>query len=552
MPRRIMREFRMNEISGVDLPAQKGALATFMKRQTDATANGLYLAKRDGESPLPAAVEDYLKREFSQDARDRLASSGAALPDGSFPIENRADLRNAVRAYGRAKSKPKAKAHIISRARALGATSTLPDTWKSANFPLLATLTNDEIVQGFDKALDAFKAEQKAADFNSEQADAECREYANGLLEEVTEAVCSLRSVFDEIIDDDAIKDKDEALQESFDQFKAHLKGIIPEGVENGLVGAALHEAGYKVNERGALTKRETESMFDIRKALGLAATATDADVSAALAKQATAGQTLANFLKMSAAHCSYMNDERSKMPEGGKEAFTNMTAEQRDAHIKSNPLRQSDAEKRAAKALAKAIAKAQGKKPAEEDDDLEDDLDDDDAEKCIKTADGTVIRKSEVGPAMFQFMKNQQAEIAKMVDERATAVFAKRAETAMGYIGKSDEIGGLLMSISKLAGGDKVAEAVAKKFEQLNEVIKKGGAALFKEAGGANAGGGGGLVKAKDQIEVLAKQLVADNKAKSIFKARDMVRNSNPELRKQEQDEEEEEKQANKGRRAA
>lgn len=46
-----------------------------------------------------------------------------------FPIGNVDDLRNAVRAFGRAKDKDKAKRWIIRRARELGALNVLPDAW---------------------------------------------------------------------------------------------------------------------------------------------------------------------------------------------------------------------------------------------------------------------------------------------------------------------------------------------------------------------------------------------------------------------------------------
>jgi len=72
------------------------------------------------------------RKDFSADKRKQLAKTGAAMPDGSFPIENTADLKNAIQAFGRAKDPAAAKAHIIKRARALGATGMLPDDWKAA------------------------------------------------------------------------------------------------------------------------------------------------------------------------------------------------------------------------------------------------------------------------------------------------------------------------------------------------------------------------------------------------------------------------------------
>lgn len=66
---------------------------------------------------------------FSQGERSRLAKTGAAMPDGSFPIRNTTDLDHAIRAVGRATNPAAAKAHIIKRARALGAKGQLPVSW---------------------------------------------------------------------------------------------------------------------------------------------------------------------------------------------------------------------------------------------------------------------------------------------------------------------------------------------------------------------------------------------------------------------------------------
>jgi phage head maturation protease len=71
-----------------------------------------------------------VKRDFSAEERRRLADSGKAMPDGSFPIVNREDLTNAIRLAGKASNPGKARAHIRRRARALGAESAIPDDWK--------------------------------------------------------------------------------------------------------------------------------------------------------------------------------------------------------------------------------------------------------------------------------------------------------------------------------------------------------------------------------------------------------------------------------------
>lgn len=71
-------------------------------------------------------------RKFSTKQRKQMAGK-TAMPDGSFPIANKSDLKNAIQAFGRAKNKAAAKAHIIRRARALGATDLLPDDWKKSS-----------------------------------------------------------------------------------------------------------------------------------------------------------------------------------------------------------------------------------------------------------------------------------------------------------------------------------------------------------------------------------------------------------------------------------
>lgn len=75
------------------------------------------------------AAEIALKRAYSEDQRSAMAKKGTALPDGSFPIKDGSDLRNAIQAYGRAKDKEAAKAHIIKRAMALGMEDLIPMNW---------------------------------------------------------------------------------------------------------------------------------------------------------------------------------------------------------------------------------------------------------------------------------------------------------------------------------------------------------------------------------------------------------------------------------------
>lgn len=72
------------------------------------------------------------KKDYPAKARERMASEGQAMPDGSFPIANASDLRNAIQSVGRAKDYNAAKQHIIRRARALGLVDQLPEDWKKS------------------------------------------------------------------------------------------------------------------------------------------------------------------------------------------------------------------------------------------------------------------------------------------------------------------------------------------------------------------------------------------------------------------------------------
>lgn len=78
--------------------------------------------------------------DISTEARRRAAARGQALPDkesgGRFPIRNREDLSNAIRAVGRVRpnteqARAKVRRFIIRRARELGLTSMIPDTWNT-------------------------------------------------------------------------------------------------------------------------------------------------------------------------------------------------------------------------------------------------------------------------------------------------------------------------------------------------------------------------------------------------------------------------------------
>lgn len=69
-------------------------------------------------------------KKFSSAKRDKMVSKGTALPDGSYPIESKGDLANAISSFGRAKHPEIVKRWIKKRARALGACEMIPKNWK--------------------------------------------------------------------------------------------------------------------------------------------------------------------------------------------------------------------------------------------------------------------------------------------------------------------------------------------------------------------------------------------------------------------------------------
>lgn len=68
-------------------------------------------------------------KDFSDPERNNLAKSGKAMPGGGYPIENVADLKRAIQAFGRAKDPAATKAWIKKRAKELDAEKELPDDW---------------------------------------------------------------------------------------------------------------------------------------------------------------------------------------------------------------------------------------------------------------------------------------------------------------------------------------------------------------------------------------------------------------------------------------
>ena len=91
-------------------------------------------------SQMELQYEDNLAY-ISHRVRTQLAKRGKALPDGSFPIRNSGDLKNAIKSYGRASQQKRAivRRHIEKRARALKQTDLIPNEWARENSALMAS-----------------------------------------------------------------------------------------------------------------------------------------------------------------------------------------------------------------------------------------------------------------------------------------------------------------------------------------------------------------------------------------------------------------------------
>ncbi|WP_439947172.1 hypothetical protein [Streptomyces sp. BBFR109] len=79
-----------------------------------------------------AELGQMAKADTSAAGRRAAAASGAAMPDGSYPIKTKADLRKAIKAVGRGGADhDKIRKHIIKRAKALGLEAMVPTNWNA-------------------------------------------------------------------------------------------------------------------------------------------------------------------------------------------------------------------------------------------------------------------------------------------------------------------------------------------------------------------------------------------------------------------------------------
>ena len=141
------------------------------------------LEKRQAANPELAARAEELSNKIrssfdyetfgymSRQMREKLASEGKALPDGSYPIRNVEDLKNAIQAYGRSKPSKRAavRRHIIKKARGLGKSELVPEKWKTAG------LIDDEVVTDIQARVAAAKTSAESTKAENAQKVEELR-----------------------------------------------------------------------------------------------------------------------------------------------------------------------------------------------------------------------------------------------------------------------------------------------------------------------------------------------------------------------------------------
>lgn len=218
---RVLRNLRIDDVSSVDVGAGRGVKVVLTKRAAGKHRDGtsaLYNKPLEFGAEIGDEAEEYLKREFSDKERQSAADSGAALPDGSYPVKTKEDLRNAIQAIGRARNPAKARAHIKARARALDAEDMIPDNWSKR-----LTRADVELIA----ERNVFAKVCKAARDFSDMADAmETAEDASELMCAVRDAMCALDCSIQSILCDEDVTDKVPSITTSYNQFKDHIASL--------------------------------------------------------------------------------------------------------------------------------------------------------------------------------------------------------------------------------------------------------------------------------------------------------------------------------------
>jgi hypothetical protein len=277
------------------------------------------------------------KRDFSSKERSRAADSGAAMPDGSYPIKNVGDLKNAIQAVGRASDPAAAKRHIISRARALGATDELPDGW--VNKALEKILADTDLTVGKDGKIVAeysggALAKRKLSDDTRNRVEDSVDVFCKSCLEIMASG---------QIV---PLVEKEALLEKSFGEFAEHIGELGTED-EAPAIAAAMFEALQ--TEDVEMDPKELEAL----KTKAAEAEKLAKETETLKAEMVKKDAELA-FAKMSDAHKAHAE----KLSGDARAKFLALSADERDAAMKK-ALEKRD-EDPVFKAMNERIAKAE------------------------------------------------------------------------------------------------------------------------------------------------------------------------------------------------
>lgn len=403
--RRVLHEIKLDKIAAVDAPCQEHAVSTIMKRS------------------------------YTEDERQALADKGNALPDGSFPIADKADLGNAVKAYGRASDKAKAKAHIIARAKALDAVDALPDEWNVSKM----------ILAGIELAKIDMPAARGFAEILAEnEAQEECWQ-AEAAMWPLFDA---LRQSLSSIAADPSVADTDKIgrVADSVNQFVEALKAEWPD------VADAVDKIAKASPNADRMAPFIKAGLAGAKEAI-MPEVKTQADIAKAMNEDAIFKSLVDELIKnaVDAAVAKAKKDAEDAKDGGADEMM-------------------EDASGKPTKKGLEFIAKHQTG----------------DAEEILKVGDRT-IRKSIVGADTFEMFKAQQADITKERDARVDAEMTKRAtEEYPSLVGTAVEKGAILKHLAS------APEDVRKSAEAILTAAEKATKAAF-----TTAGAGDGQVRA-------------------------------------------------------
>ncbi len=419
------------------------------------------------------------KRDFTQAERDSAASSGAALPDGSFPIHTTADLKNAIHAIGRAKDPAKAKAHIKSRAASLGATSMLPDEWKKSDQPVT-----------LDKALLAMaKAEENdGALSEASEAIAERDELSDvgAFFETMHRAVNKAISDDEPDVIEASVAKFTKAIREQFPDAEVELTQLLK---SNSATAGFFSVAS---NTEESMTEAEKKAHDELTKSVE------------------TLTKKIAELEKsgMSADHKAFM----AQMPEEKRGDFSAMSPSDREDYMSKNPVKKAEEHKVKITVGDKVIKIKNG--AAEEE-----------KPEAVTFAGETFAKAGDphfpLAKRMVEIVEKQAERIAKLEDDATDAEVRSMIEKKYPRVPGEMEAKVRLYKSTK-PDDRKTLEA------QWTAIDKMMATDALKEIGGGGPGiaSGGAL----EQIETLAKARAAEKKI-SIEKARDDVITENSKL---------------------